>query len=318
MKEYQFIIAHIKAMKLSFLGVIFIILTSSLLNYIIPKKMSTLINIGVNESSLNSIGKSVLLLVGLYVISTFMDYLMDYIFIKISTEVGNRIKRSILSKLTRIDYLHADDYRKRLTTLFLNDTTLIQKFISRGIPLFLSNVFYVLVISFVLATFNLTMFFVGVFGFCFILIFEHYCNGNIIKYSKKSLESYDKEAEYLNTLTTNFESYLLFEGQSRFNELMLKKVKANLNNTAKIANYMNYITSIVSGANDLLVIIILGIGLINLKIGIMTIGQLTVYIFFVNTIAAPTRDIANFYTGFKQTGNSIKRISVLLEEDEVK
>ncbi|MCE4957820.1 ABC transporter transmembrane domain-containing protein [Macrococcoides caseolyticum] len=314
MRELKFIINMISESKILFLYLSLLQAIDIIIIFNIPNIIGSIVDKSLPNNDIRQIVILVIICVFLYLTSHVCTFLTEYIFSKISLLVNYNIKNNLISTLYDIDGEEIDSAQPKLFSLFISDCTTIDSFVSKGLSNVITSSLYLITIVFVLLLKSLLLTFILCISLFLVVLIQGKINPKIRSISKKMISKFDLVIVKIKNIISNINKVVTIDNdnyiKNRYlhNEYKYLIERKNLNVIFSISSILpSLIISITS-------IIIIGIGcylIINNK---LTIGTLTIFIFYSNRLASPVNDLINFYSGWQQVKISIGRCISIIEK----
>ncbi|MEK4733865.1 ABC transporter ATP-binding protein [Paenibacillus sp. FSL L8-0641] len=289
----------------------------TILSMIIPQYISRIVDAGLVSKELSLIIKFIGITVGLYIFSHLCSLISEFVFAELGKRISYNMKKKLLEKMFVLPGEIITANNDKLLSLFMNDIGIIERLISNGIPVLISNLLFLIVICIVLLLYNYKLFALILLIMIFTLICQIFLNKKITQKTKLVMEAYDNSFFYIrNTLVSllysigmDIKDYIL----GKYMPLEGKSLEANRKrvNTLIIASTVpSIITSVGS-------VLLLGVGAILVMDGQTSMGILTVFVYYSNQIIGPIKSVTNYVAAWKQAKVSIERIETIMKADEV-
>ncbi|MDY8023618.1 ABC transporter ATP-binding protein [Paenibacillus polymyxa] len=290
----------------------------TILSMIIPQYISKIVDSGLISKDLSLIVKFIGIATGLFILSHLSSLLCEFIFAELGKRISYAMKKKLLEKFFVLPGETITSNNDKLFSLFINDIGIIERLVSHGIPMLISNLLFLIVICIVLLFFNYKLFSLVFLIMLLTMISQIFFNKRITQKTKAVMNAYDDSISYIrHTLGTllysigmDIKDYIL----GKYMPLEEKSLEAyrQRSNTIIVASTVpSVITSIGS-------VLLLGIGTILVMKGQTSMGVLTVFVYYSNQIISPIKSVTNYVAAWKQAKVSIERIESIIRAGEVK
>ncbi|MGV6937129.1 ABC transporter ATP-binding protein [Paenibacillus sp. FSL H7-0442] len=317
LKKYNWIVTGVNHFNIFVIVILVFQTLDTVVSMLLPQFISRIIDAGLDSQDVSLIMEFMLISIGLYVLSHLFALFSEFIFTELAKRISYNLKQKLLTKIFILPGETVNTHNDKLLSLFMNDIGIIERLVSNGIPMFISNLLFLIVISTVLLFYNYILFIVILMVMLLILLSQIYFNKKITQRSKLVMEAYDDSVFYIRgtlhsilySIGMGLKDYVL----GKYMPLEEKSLEANRKrgNTFKIAATVPSV--IISVGNVLL----LGIGAMMVINGQTSIGILTVFVYYSNQIIGPIKGVTNYVAGWKQAKVSIERVELIMKAEEV-
>lgn len=239
--KYKWIAAGVGHLHLFVLLLLMLQAADAVVSTLIPQYISKIIDAGLELRDISLIFKFMMISIGLYVLSHCFSLFSEFIFTALAKRISFNLKQKLLAKLFRLPGETINAHNDKLLSLFTNDVGIIERWLSNGIPIFISNLLFLIVITIVLLVYNSKLFIIILLVMLLSFISQTYFNKKITEKSKIVLEAYDDSFYYIRgtlhsilySIGLGLKDYVL----SNYMPLEEKALEANRKrgNTLKIA-----------------------------------------------------------------------------------
>ncbi|OMF77332.1 ABC transporter transmembrane domain-containing protein [Paenibacillus peoriae] len=290
----------------------------TILSMIIPQYISKIVDSGLISKDLSLIVKFIGIATSLFILSHLCSLLCAFIFAELGKRISYAMKKKLLEKFFVLPGETIISNNDKLFTFFINDIGIIERLVSNGIPMLISNLLFLIVICIVLLFFNYKLFTLVLLIMLLTMISQIFFNKRITQKTKAVMNAYDDSISYIRhtlgsllySIGMDIKDYIL----GKYMPLEEKSLEAyrQRSNTIIVASTVpSVITSIGS-------VLLLGIGTILVMEGQTSMGVLTVFVYYSNQIISPIRSVTNYVAAWKQAKVSIERIESIIRAEEVK
>ena len=272
---------------------------------------------GTGSIDFDAIGKILLTLVGLYLLSTALSFLQGWLMSGIATKVSYSMRKEISQKINRLplsyfDRVQSGDVLSRIT----NDVDTVTQTLSQSLSQMVTSFTQILGILIMMLSISVSMTIVALF----ILPISMLIVGQVVKRSQPLFQSQQK---YLGMANGHVEemygAHLVvkaFNGEATSIE-EFEEINQNLYRSAWKSQFlsglmmpmMNFV-----GNLGYVAICILG-GFLTLN-GKIQVGDIQAFIQYVRQFTQPITQIANISNVLQQTTAAAERVFEFLEEEE--
>ena len=319
--------AYIANYKISFIIVLIFAIASTTAMIVGPKLMGQattelfeglLAKIrGLGEIDFSVIGRIVIIVLILYVVSSLFGYIQGWIMANISTDISFRLRRDISQKINRMPLKYFDGTTQgEVLSRITNDVDTINQTLSQSITQLITSIITVIGVLVMMFTINwlLALVSLAIIPISMILI------GLILKRSQKY---FTKQQEYLGHINGHVEEMYgghlvvkAFNGEKKslqkfgeYNETLHKTAWKSQFFSTLMMPIMNFI-----GNLGYVVVAILG-GWLAFQ-GSINIGDIQAFIQYVRSFTRPLGQLANVSSTLQQTGAAAERVFEFLDEEE--
>lgn len=272
---------------------------------------------GTGGIDFNKIGKILLLLVGLYGISSLFTYLQGYVMSGVTAKVTYKLRKDISDKLHKLPLGYYDktsqgDVLSRIT----NDVDTISQTLNQSLTQIITSVASIIGITIMMLSISWQLTLVAI---CILPVSMI----AIILVMKKSQIHFKNQQKFLGSVNGHVEEMLgshivvkAFSGEEdslkdfgKHNDALYKSAwKANF-----LSGLMMPITIFIGNLSYVAICILGGYFAVN---GTMTIGGIQAFIQYVRSFTQPIAQMASISNVLQQTAAAAERVFELLEEQE--
>ncbi|MEG0383191.1 MAG: ABC transporter ATP-binding protein [Solibacillus sp.] len=272
---------------------------------------------GTGGIDFNKIGNILLLLVGLYGVSSLFTYLQGYVMSGVTAKVTYKLRKDISDKLHKLPLGYYDktsqgDVLSRIT----NDVDTISQTLNQSLTQIITSVASIIGISIMMLSISWQLTLVAICVLPISMI-------AIILVMKKSQIHFKNQQKFLGSVNGHVEEMLgshivvkAFSGEEdslkdfgEHNDALYKSAwKANF-----LSGLMMPITTFIGNLSYVAICILGGYFAVN---GTMTIGGIQAFIQYVRSFTQPIAQMASISNVLQQTAAAAERVFELLEEQE--
>ncbi len=324
------LIAHLSPFKYKILIVMILAALSSVFSILGPRILAQATNeiftgimnmvagstVGINFTR---VGQILLLLLGLYLISSLFTYMQGFIMTGISTQVSYNLQNSIAQKINRLPLKYFDtvthgDVLSRIT----NDVDTLTNTLNQSITQIITSVTIMagVLIMMLSISWSMTLVALGILPMTIILV---------LFTVRKSQKYFRAQQEYLGNLNGHIEE--MYGGH-----VVIKAFNREDLATQKFEEYNEELynsgwkSQFISGlmmpmmhfVSNFGYVIICILGAFLTTRGRMTVGGIQAFIQYVRQFTQPVTQIANITNVLQQTAAAAERVFEFLEEEEEK
>lgn len=313
MSEFKFIYRIIKSSKLLFLILIILQIIDVFININIPNLISDFINQSLSGKQPNFIIKLAIIGIILYILSHFCTYWTECIFAKFSLKINFYIKTKIINSLYILDGEDIDNSQNKTMSILINDSNIIDSFVSKGLSNLITSFIYLTTILIVLLTKSLVLTSTLIISLIAIIIFQTFVNNKIKVHSENLINSFDQVVIKIKNIVTYIANLVTLDTKRYIQNNYLETEYEYLKKRKKLNILFSIATIIPSLLVNINSIVIIGVGSYLIVNKQMSVGLLSVFIFYSNRLSSPINDIVNFFSGWNQVQVSINRCITLIQ-----
>ena len=306
--------------KYKFLGVIILMIITSLINTLLPYIIKQAISLAENVTSFNEISSKILFIVTLYItfsiICAFLEYIKNISLTKNTEGLTSEIREEAYKKVMNFNMdIFSNMHISTLITRMTADINNIGDFIGRILPMFISAGIFLVVVLVVMCFINI--YFALVMIICsLILVFILLKLGKKMEYyNRRSIENTEKLNNYFGETFSGINTINLFNIQKERKEELYKYNKEETDiakNYFTIQSVLHPVESITKYSIIAIIIYLC----IQGRIAGIDIGIIYVVVSYIDKFFEPLTHILCHYENLQQGKVSIKRIDDLLQKKE--
>lgn len=283
------------------------------ININIPNLISDFINQSLSGKQPNFIIKLAIIGIILYILSHFCTYWTECIFAKFSLKINFYIKTKIINSLYILDGEDIDNSQNKTMSILINDSNIIDSFVSKGLSNLITSFIYLTTILIVLLTKSLVLTNTLIISLIAIILFQTFVNNKIKVHSENLINSFDQVVIKIKNIVTYIANLVTLDTKRYIQNNYLETEYEYLKKRKKLNILFSIATIIPSLLVNINSIVIIGVGSYLIVNKQMSVGLLSVFIFYSNRLSSPINDIVNFFSGWNQVQVSINRCITLIQ-----
>ena len=306
--------------KYKYLGVIILMIITSLINTLLPYIIKQAISLAESVTSFNEISIKILFIVAIYItlsiICAFLEYIKNISLTKktegLTSEIREEAYKKVISfNMDTFSNMHISTLITRMTA----DINNIGDFIGRILPMFISAGIFLIVVLVVMCFINI--YFALVMIICsLILVFILLKLGKKMEYyNRKSIENTEKLNNYFGETFSGINTINLFNIQKERKEELDKYNKEETDISRNYFTVQSALKPVESMTKYLIIAIIIYL-CIQGKVAGIDVGIIYVVVSYIDKFFEPLGHILYHYENLQQGRVSIKRIDDLLQKKE--
>ncbi len=284
----------------------------------LPKWLSWMDFIFHNESVVGLAAVAAIAFVLIAIIGAIASYLDNYYNENVAQHVANDLRRQIYHHLQRLSLAYYDTHQTgKLLSTITSDVSTIQDFASSTLLSILVDaltIFGMLILMFFLNPgFTLIALAVTPFLLLFVARFKK-------AMKKATREVRNDQSNMFTVLQQGLESMRSVNafGRQDFEEDRLKKVSEETVNAAlKARRVKSALSPIVTIIVSVCIALVLWLGADLVLSKAMTVGVLTVFVWYMNKFFSPVQDLAKLTSTVAQASVALERIQAILDTDSI-
>ncbi len=265
----------------------------------------------------NSIGTTLLFLLGLFIISSLFSYIQGWIMSGISMKVTYRFRREISKKINKLPLKYFDNTSQgEVLSKVTNDVDAISRTLNQSLTQIITSVTTVIGVTIMMFTISWQLTLVA-------LLILPVSTGLILFVVKYSQKYFKKQQDYLGHVNGHVEEMYgghvvvkAFNGEEesveKFNELN-KELYSSAWKSQFLSGMMMPIMTFVGNLGYVLISIMGGWLAVR---NMITVGDIQAFIQYVRSFTQPIAQIANISNIFQQTAAAAERVFEFLDEEE--
>ncbi|SNX53611.1 ABC transporter ATP-binding protein [Thermoanaerobacterium sp. RBIITD] len=301
------------------LSAVFTIVGPKILSKAVTKLFEGVMNkvAGTGEIDFNYIGRIIMILIGLYVLSALFGYIQGWIMTNVTMKVTYRFRKDIMEKINRMPLKYFDGTNHgEILSRITNDVDTISQTLNQSLTQIITSVTMIvgalgmmlsISITMTLVTFLIIPLSMGLIMF-------------IVKYSQKYFK---EQQDYLGHVNGHVEE--MYGGHTvmkafNYEEKSIEKFDKYNNKLYDVAWMSQFLTGlmmpIMNTVSNLgyVAVTVLG-GWLTIK-GTIQVGDIQAFIQYVRLFTQPLAQVANISNILQQTAACAERVFEFLEEEE--
>lgn len=272
---------------------------------------------GTGSIDFQQIGMILLIVLGLYLLSSLFSYIMGWVMANVATDISYRLRRDLADKVNRMPFKYFDgETHGEVLSRFTNDVDTVNQTLSQGLTQIITSVFTligVLVMMFsiswllTLVSLVIVPISLGLLGF-------------IMKRSQKYYAQQQKTLGHINGhIEEMYGGHIVmraFNGEEKSLETFNEHNTKLYDSAWKAQFFGSLMMPILTFIGNLgyVVVAILG-GWLTAQ-GAINLGDIQAFIQYIRTFTRPLAQIANVANTFQSTAAAAERVFEFLEEEE--
>lgn len=272
---------------------------------------------GTGDVDFAKIGRIILWLVGLYVVSAAFAYLQGYIMSAVSMKVTYNLRDDINEKIHKLPFNYFDKTTHgEVLSRITNDVDTISQTLNQSLTQIISSLTAIIGISIMMFTISWQLTLVA-------LLTLPVTMGLILGILKKSQKHFSDQQKYLGNVNGHIEEMFgshvvvkAFNGEKE-SEKIFAEYNEKLYQSAWKANFLSGLLMPISGfISNIGYVAICIFGGYLATTGKMTVGGIQAFIQYVRSFTQPISQIANISNVLQQTTAAAERVFEFLSEEE--
>lgn len=273
----------------------------------------------INNITKNTIENIILILIFLYFILFISEVISNSSLNKISCSIARKLRYSIFEKINLICMSAIDNIKVgNILNLINVDVENIVRVLSQTLFKIISGVITILGITIIILKINIILSIILIISAPLMFIVSK----NIVNKTNKLFIDRAKEASNLNECAEEFISKSKSIKNYLYEEEAIKKFEKINNNLYNISFKSNFFSSLTNPSSRFIINIIyilLGIiGAIIVQNDLLTIGEISIFLIYVNIYTKPFNEISSFITEIQTAIVSLNRINDFLSKNNEK
>lgn len=265
------------------------------------------------------IGKILITLVILYLISALFSYLQSFIMTGVTTDLTYRLRKDISHKINKLPLKYYDKQTHgEVLSRITNDIDTINQNLNQGLTQIITSITTVIGILYMMATIDLTMTLVAIL----IIPVSIICIMIVVHFSQRYFRS---QQEYLGHVNGHIEEmysgHIIVKAFNRENKSIeeFNEYNETLYNSAWKSQFLSgMMQPIMNFISNLGYVVICIIGGYRATRGQVTVGDIQAFIQYVRNFTQPITQLANVSNILQQTAASAERVFEFLDEEDEK
>lgn len=315
--EYKFMIAVV--MIAAVLSTIFNIVGPKVLGNITTEIYSGVMKMiaGTGGIDFNAVGKIVVILLAIYVISAVFSYIQSFVMVGVGQRFTYRLRKGISEKINKLPIKYFDKKTHgEVLSYITNDVDAIAQNLNQSITQIITSITTVIGILIMMFSISWQMALVALLVLPVSMLLVVAVVGKSQKYFKNQQEYLGHVNGHIEEMYSNHELVKVFNGEE-------KSVKqfTELNNTLYVSNWKAQFLSglmqpIMGFVGNLGYVIICIMGGFYASQGVITVGNIQSFIQYMRRFTQPITQLANVSNMLQSMMAACERVFEFLEEDE--
>ena len=265
----------------------------------------------------NAIKNILLVLLGLYIVSTIFSYIQGWIMAKVTMNVTYKLRKDISHKINKLPLSYFDKKTQgEVLSYITNDVDTVSQTLNQGITQIITSLTTLIGVLIMMLSISWQMTIVAVLVLPVTI-------GLIAGVVKKSQKYFVKQQEYLSNVNghieemyTNHTIVRAFNGQKQANETF-NEYNQNLYNAGWKSQFLSgMMPPIMNFVGNLGYVIVSILGGYYASTGRITVGNIQSFIQYMRSFTQPISQIANISNILQSTLAAAERVFELLDEKE--
>lgn len=304
----QYVSQYLRKYKKQLFFIALTLLISSCIELIFPFFSQKIIDKGVAQKNISLIYLILIAQITLFISKVGLEFYRSWLFIHISSRISLSIISDFLVKLMKLPLKFFNSKNIGDLTQRINDHRRIEAFLSKDLIQAVFSIFTIIIYSFVLLYFNLTIFLIICICTAVELgwIFSFFKKVKVLDKKTFSLNAKDQNKIY-ELINSMHEIKLNNLEENKRNEWQKIQTNVYLNNIDKLKINQQYESyRFISFFQNILVVFVSAIAVMN---GTLTIGSMLAVMYIIGGLNVPISQLINFVMQYQLVKVSFERLN---------
>ncbi len=299
--------------KRAFIGALIALVLSSLATLVAPVLIVRIIDTDMRLKNAHGLWMGSLAVLGIYVTGCIASYVQVITMGGVGRRVLFHLRNALFLKLQDLPVAFFNENKAGdLISRLNNDTDKLNQFVSQAFMQFVGSSFLITGAAIFLVSMNLRLGFAALLPAIGVLVFTRGTSAFIQRKNLGSLQSLGGMSSEVQESLNNFKVIVAFNRLDyfrwKFNSANEKNFKASVS-----AGYANNVFMPLYGfSHHLAQLLVVGYGIYLIERGQATVGLLIGFLFYVNNLYGPMRQLATVWSSFQLALAGLDRISEVL------
>jgi subfamily B ATP-binding cassette protein MsbA len=265
-----------------------------------------------------SVLTNIAILGGLTLISGLANYVKDILLGRVSNSIIVDLRTSLYGHLQKksLDYYNNNNSGEIVSSM-TNDINLFQETLSTGLTWFLQMLLSFVAIVVIMFSMDWMLSLVLTISFPLIMLTTRILGKPVKEISARAQENLSEVTGTLNQSVNGISVIKSFSLENFAARLFLNRNKEWLNNVTRQVKIKARTNMFVHLLNMGQIILMLGFGVWRISQGHMTVGALTAFIMYAQSLAGPLGMISQIYVDIQRAFSAVRRIFKIMDEDNM-
>ncbi|MGA2881798.1 MAG: ABC transporter ATP-binding protein [Bryobacteraceae bacterium] len=299
--------------KSHFIGALLAIVLSSLATLVAPVFIVRIIDTDIRLKNMHGLWMGSLIVFAIYVTGAIASYVQVLTMGGVGRRVLYHLRNALFLKLQDLPVAFFNENKAGdLISRLNNDTDKLNQFVSQAFMQFVGSTFLITGAAIFLVSLNIKLGLAALLPALGVLIFTRGTSSWIKRKNLRSLQSLGGMSSEVQESLNNFKVIVAFNRLDyfrwKFNSANEKNFSASVS-----AGYANNVFMPLYGlSSHLAQLIVIAFGIYLIQAGQVTIGLLIGFLFYVNNLYGPMRQLATVWSSFQLAMAGLDRISEVL------